>query len=76
MVYHLSSQPTAELARQRRFTLDIKKLSTWGYLVPLLLLSFWLGARALNEQAIWYDEYWSLYYAGGAGNDPYSPVEV
>ncbi|MEO8612807.1 MAG: glycosyltransferase family 39 protein [Chloroflexota bacterium] len=48
----------------------------WGFLIPLLLLSFWLGARALNEQAIWYDEYWSLHYAGGAFNGPLSPVDV
>ena len=45
-------------------------------LVPLLLLVFWLGARALNAQAIWYDEYWSLYDAGGAYNGPRSPVDV
>ncbi len=45
-------------------------------LILLLLLTFWLGARALNTQAIWYDEYWSLYDAGGAFNGPRSPVEV
>ncbi len=45
-------------------------------LIPLLLLTFWLGARALNQQAIWYDEYWSLYDAGGAFNGPRSPVDV
>jgi hypothetical protein len=46
------------------------------FLIPLLLLTFWLGARALNTQAIWYDEYWSLYDAGGAFNGPRSPVDV
>jgi hypothetical protein len=32
-----------------------------------------LGARGLNADAIWYDEYWSLYYAGGA---QYGPVSL
>lgn len=37
---------------------------TWLYLVPLLLLTTWLGARGLNADTLWYDEYWSLYDAG------------
>lgn len=38
----------------------------WLLGVPLLLLTFWLGARGLNADAIWYDEWLSIYYAGGA----------
>src|SRR5262245_40462494 len=42
----------------------------WLLVIPLLLLTSWLGARGLNADAIWYDEYWSLYYAGGAHYGP------
>ncbi len=33
-----------------------------------LLLTTWLGARGLQVDSIWYDEWWSLYTAGA---DPY-----
>ncbi len=46
------------------------------WLLPLLLLVIVLGARGLNADAIWYDEYWSLYYAGGAHDGPLSLGET
>jgi hypothetical protein len=46
------------------------------WLVPLLLLTTWLGARGLNADAIWYDEYRSLFYAGGSHYGPIAVSEV
>ncbi len=45
-------------------------LSIWFWLVVLLLFTAAVGARGLNADALWYDEYWSLYYAGGAQYGP------
>ncbi|MBL8153498.1 MAG: hypothetical protein JNM70_04880 [Anaerolineae bacterium] len=42
-------------------------------LVALLLLTAALGARGLNADAIWYDEWWSIYAAGGG---PYAVTSV
>lgn len=36
----------------------------WVLMIPLLLAVTWLGARGLNAKAIWYDEWWSVYYSG------------
>ncbi len=47
--------------------------AVWRWLVPLLLLTTWLGARGLDADAIWYDEYRSLFYAGGA---EYGPIQL
>ena len=33
-------------------------------MIPLLLVISFLGSRGLNLKAIWYDEWWSVYYAG------------
>jgi uncharacterized membrane protein len=44
--------------------------------IVVLLLVCWLGARGLDADAIWLDEYWSLYNAGGAMMGPISPAEV
>lgn len=44
--------------------------------VLLLLIAAWLGARSLNADAIWYDEYWSIYDAGGAHYGPLSPAQI
>jgi hypothetical protein len=51
---------------------------SWLWLLPLLLVVTWLGARGLNSDAIWFDEWWSVYYAGGAhyGPIPLSDVAV
>jgi hypothetical protein len=48
----------------------------WPLLIPALLVIFWLGGRALTTNAIWLDETWSLYNAGGAQYGPLSPVEI
>lgn len=49
-----------------------KPYAFWG-MIALLLLVTWLGVRSLNADALWYDEVWSLYYAGGA---EYGPISV
>ncbi len=36
----------------------------WLWMIPLLLVVTLLGARGLNLRAIWYDEWWSVYYSG------------
>ena len=59
----------------RRITLSNDYLN-WLWFVPIVLLMFWLGARSLNADSIWYDEYWSIYDSGGAPFGPLSPVEV
>jgi hypothetical protein len=41
-----------------------------------LLLVALLGARGLDADAIWYDEWWSVYYAGGGLYGPASPAQV
>ncbi len=51
-------------------------LSIRFWLIALLLLTAALGARGLNADALWYDEYWSLYYAGGALLDLDKPWKV
>jgi hypothetical protein len=48
---------------------------TWLWLIPLLILSFWLGARGLNADGYWVDEVWSLRTAGGPTFGPLSLVE-
>jgi len=48
----------------------------WHYLVPVLLLTFWLGARGLNDRPIWGDEQYSIYFAGGAPYEPMTPAQV
>ncbi|MCX9077263.1 MAG: glycosyltransferase family 39 protein, partial [Candidatus Methanoperedens sp.] len=50
--------------------------SRWLRLIPLLLLTCWLGARGLNADPIWYDEWWSIYHAGGAQYGPLSAAET
>lgn len=42
----------------------------------LLIALFWLvmglGARGLDADSIWYDEFYSIFYAGGDGYGPYT----
>lgn len=47
-------------------------LPRWLGLIPVLLLAAWLGARGLDASAIWIDEYWTIYNAGGAHYGPLS----
>lgn len=51
------------------------RLRVWLVLVPVLLLAFWLGARSLDADAIWLDEYFSLYDAGAGPYGPLTPAE-
>jgi 4-amino-4-deoxy-L-arabinose transferase-like glycosyltransferase len=44
--------------------------------IPLLLLTTWLGARGLNADALWLDEVWSIHDAGGAHFDARSPLDI
>ncbi|MCZ2099188.1 MAG: glycosyltransferase family 39 protein, partial [Anaerolineae bacterium] len=44
--------------------------------VIILLLVAALGARGLNADTYWYDEWWSIYNAGGMYSDPFSPLET
>jgi hypothetical protein len=53
-----------------------KRRVHYGAIIVLLLLVTWLGARSLNADALWYDEVWSLYYAGGQEYGPISPAET
>ncbi|NWF68511.1 MAG: hypothetical protein HXY40_05445 [Chloroflexi bacterium] len=50
-------------------------LHVWALAAFLLLLAA-LGARGLNADAIWTDEWWSLYHAGGAHWGPVSLLET
>jgi 4-amino-4-deoxy-L-arabinose transferase-like glycosyltransferase len=63
----LEAAPRSELIRQK---------VGFSAVIVLLLLAAWLGARGLNADAFWYDEVWSLYYAGGAESGPISPFET
>ncbi len=45
------------------------------WMLPLLLVAAWLGLRSLGADALWYDEWWSVYYAGaGAQFGEVSPA--
>jgi hypothetical protein len=48
----------------------------WWWLIPVLLGMFALGARGLNADSIWGDEYFSLYDAGGATFGPLTPTQI
>jgi hypothetical protein len=49
----------------------------WLSLIGLLLIVTWLGARNLNADGVWYDEWWSMYNAGaGWFGAPLSPADI
>ncbi len=50
--------------------------TTWLWLIPLLLLTMWLGTRGLNADGYWVDEVWSLRTAGGPTYGPLSLAET
>ncbi len=54
----------------------LKTRTLWLWLIPILLTAVWIGARGLNADALWFDEYWSVYNAGGAQYGPLSPGEI
>lgn len=49
---------------------------SWWWLIPLLLLTTWLGARSLNADIVWIDEYHSLDDAGVSYFGPRGPVNI
>lgn len=53
-----------------------RSAASWLWIVPLLWITTWLGARGLDADAIWLDETWSLYTAGGAHYGPISPAAI
>jgi hypothetical protein len=58
------------------YSQGISRLTVLFLVVAVLLLAAWLGARSLNADAIWYDEFWSIYDAGGAHYGPLSPAQI
>lgn len=48
----------------------------WWWLIPLLILTTWLGARSLDADVIWVDEYHSLEDAGVSFFGPLNPVGI
>ncbi len=49
----------------------------WVGVVAILLLATWLGARHLNSDGIWFDEWWSVYTAGSdVYGGPLSPTQI
>ena len=57
--------------------MSIRRASNvWFWMVPLLLLTWWLGAAGLGADAIWWDEWRTIYRAGGAQWGPLSVPEV
>lgn len=48
----------------------------WTLALPLLLLTAALGLRDITAHAIWLDETWSVYNAGGAPYGTLSPIEI
>ena len=50
--------------------------SLWAWLLPVLLLVMALGARSLNEDILWLDEYYSVANIGGIDKIPYGPAQI
>ncbi len=48
----------------------------WLIVVPLLAYAAWIGARSLNADAIWLDEYYSIFESGGAQYGPLAPFDL
>lgn len=54
----------------------LKRQAPLWIMLLLLLLFTWLGGRSLTLDAIWHDEAWSLYVAGGGTYAPLTLGEV
>jgi hypothetical protein len=69
-----------KIYKQAHYTLSFKTHNFekyhWLWIVPLLLLMTALAASRLNADAIWLDEWWSIYHAGGAQYGPVSIAET
>lgn len=48
----------------------------WWWLIPLLLVVFWLGAHSLNTSLIWIDELDSIVNIGGADLKHFAPYQI
>jgi hypothetical protein len=46
------------------------------WLVPVILVTFWLGARGLNADPLWGDERLSIYDAGGGPYEPRTLTQI
>jgi hypothetical protein len=52
------------------------KLPNWLWMLPLLLLVTWIGARGLAADPLWEDEWQTIYNAGGEWYGPRSPADI
>jgi hypothetical protein len=43
----------------------VSRPTPWLWLIGLLCVTMWLGARMADADGYWYDEWWSLYNTGG-----------
>ncbi len=68
----MSVQSVVSPAAQPRWRFGL----SWWWLVPVLLLAFWLGARSLDARPVWADERRSILDAYGAFWGPGSLPEV
>ncbi len=58
-------------------TTSTSKRPIWLWLIPLLLLATWFGARGLGADALWFDEVRSMQRAGQPQyGGPFPPAEV
>ena len=57
-------------------TISRQDRTSWWWLIPLLLLAAWLGARGLDADVIWVDEYHSLEDAGISYFGPLGPAGI
>jgi hypothetical protein len=56
--------------------MPVKRFQSWLWIVPLLLIVAALGARGLNADTLWGDEYHSISDAGGSPFEPLTPVQI
>lgn len=56
--------------------MTLRRTYQWLPVLLVLLYAAWLGARSLNADAIWLDEYYSIYESGGGIYGPLSPSEM
>lgn len=54
----------------------LQKFPLWFWFIPIVWMATWLGVFGLNADMIWYDEYWSIWSAGGAHYGPISIGEI
>jgi hypothetical protein len=49
----------------------------WIFTLGLLLFVTWMGARRLNADGFWFDEWWALYNSGSSDfGSPSSPIDI